>query len=85
MAEAVTLVQAAGCSRALFLLLESLHVQGAVVFEPPLVGLCTQCPDQPQATRRSREATHDPGTARDLLVEPVEQGGRLQVRVVLAR
>ena len=67
------------------LLLQELHVQIAVIFEPRFVGLGTQRPDQSQAARRVREDAHYTGAALDLFVEPLEQVGRLQVLVVLAR
>ena len=45
----------------------------AVVFEPPLVGLGAQRPDEPETARRIREDADHACAALDLLVEPFEQ------------
>ena len=49
------------------------------------MGFGTQRPDQSQAARRVREDAHHTGAALDLFVEPLEEIGRLQMLVVLAR
>ena len=56
-----------------------------MVFEPPLVGLRAERPDQPETARRIREDADHPGAALDLFVEPFEEVRRLQVLVVLPR
>ena len=67
------------------LLLGEVHVEVAVVFEPPLVGFRAERPDQSETARRVGEDADHPGTALDLLVEPIEEVRRLQVFVVLPR
>ena len=66
-----------------FLLLEEVHIQVAVIFEPPLVGFGAERPDQPQAPGRIQEDADYSG-ALDLLVDPFGQVGRSEVLVVLS-
>jgi hypothetical protein len=60
-------------------------VQVAVRFQPVLVHLDRQRPHQAQAARRVREDPDDMSASLDLLVQALQQVGRLQVLVVLAR
>ena len=63
---------------------EQFHVQVAVLVDPLLVDLHGQGADQPQAALFVGEDAHEQGAAYDLLVEPLEHVGRLEVFVVLA-
>ena len=62
MAEAV-LVQGGRLQQVLLLLLEEVHAQVAVVFEPPLVGFRAERPDQLETVRRILEDADHSGAA----------------------
>ena len=62
---------------------QGLHVEIAVAIDPVLVGLDRERADQPQAARFVGEDAHDVRAALELLVEPFEQVGRLEVLVML--
>src|SRR5947207_4408759 len=61
------------------------HVEIARGFEPVLVHLDSQYPDQPQTARGVGEDAHDMGAALQFLVQPFEHVGRLHVLVIRQR
>src|SRR5215472_4172204 len=66
-------------------LAQIIHVEVAMLLEPVLVGLDRQGPYQPQAAVAIGKDAHDLGAAPDLLVQPLQHVGRLEMLVVLAR
>lgn len=67
------------------LISQGFHVQVAVRLDPPLVDLHGQSPDQPQAAGLVGEDADDVCASLELLVDPLEHVGALEVFVVLAR
>ena len=68
--------------RALQVFAEQVHVEVAVFIDPLFVGLDGERLDQPQATGFVGEDAHKQRAAFDLLVQPLEQIGRLEMFVV---
>jgi hypothetical protein len=56
-----------------------------MLLQPVLVSLDRECPHQPQAAVAIGEDAHDMGAASDLLVQPLQHVGRLEMLVVLPR
>src|SRR6516162_67101 len=71
--------------RLLFVLVQIVHVEIAMLLEPVLVGLDRQRPHQPQAALGIGKDAHDMGAALDLLIEPFQHVGRFQMLMMLAR
>jgi hypothetical protein len=69
----------------LLVLVQVVHVEVAMLFEPVLMGFDCQRPHQPQAALGIGEDPHDVGAALDLLVEALEHVGRFEMLMVLAR
>ena len=69
----------------LLVLAQVVHVEVAVRFQPVLVHLGRERADQAQAAFGVGEDPDDVGAPLDLLVQPLQEVGRLQVLVVLAR
>jgi hypothetical protein len=67
------------------LISQGFHVQVAVRLDPVLVDLHGQGPDQPQATGLVGEDADDVRASLELLVDPLEHVGALELFVVLAR
>ncbi len=67
------------------MLVQVVHVEVAMLFEPVLVGLDRQRPHQPEAAFRIGEDPNHMSTALDLLVEPLQHVGRFEMLMVLAR
>jgi hypothetical protein len=63
-------------------LLQMLHVQIAHRFEPVLMGLDRERPDEPQATFRIRKDPDNMGAPLDLLIETLEHIRGLHVLVM---
>src|SRR6266446_6386550 len=66
-------------------LVQIVHVEVAMLFEPVLVGLDRERPHQPEAALGIGEDPHDLGATFDLLVQALQHVGRFQMLMVLAR
>jgi len=55
-----------------------------MLFEPVLVGLDRKRPHQPQTALGIGEDAHDMGAALDLLVQPLQHVGALEMLMMLA-
>ena len=69
----------------LLVLAQVVHVEVAVRLEPVLVHFDRERRDQPQAALNVGEDPHDVGAPLDLLVQTLEQVGRFEVFLMLAR
>jgi hypothetical protein len=56
-------------------LLQEIHVEIAMVFEPGLVALDGECPDEPQTALGIGEDSHDISAPSDFLVETLQHVG----------